>query len=271
MQTAAATPTRIETTLESALARVHQHALWRELDAPDAATDRAQVGLALALAEWSAANLLCALRRALLQTRTPWVPAADGFASRLVLELSLLEEGCERARGDWCSRSEAFRALLARTGVPLAAFDAFVARLRAGERLRLAFSLSGLPTSAVSAAQQWHQACDRGWAHEIAATYAALRLALPPRGYVDHCRARLANHAERDELLRPLLELNVSPAGHGAARLAERLAAARPEGAEESAAAASSALGAFEALLDQLADQLAVRRAERRSTLRHSA
>lgn len=271
MQTDAPTTTRTETEIASALERVHHHRLWKALDAPDATTDRAQAGLALALAEWSAANLLCALRRALLQTRTPWVPAADGVASRLVLELSLLEEGCERARGDWCSRSEAFRGLLARTGVPTAAFDAFLARLRSGERLRLSLSLSGLPSCAVSAAQQWQQACDRGWPHELAATYVALRLALPARGYVEHCRARLAGHAQRDELQRPLLELALSPAGTGAAQLAERLAAARPDGADESAAAASSALAALENLLDQLADQAASRRAERRSALRESA
>ncbi|MBM3976373.1 MAG: DUF3050 domain-containing protein [Planctomycetes bacterium] len=258
--------TSLETDLEPVLTRLHGHELWALLEDPEATADRAQAGLALALAEWSSANLLCALRRALVQSRTPWVPAADGAASRLVLELSLLEEGSERSGGDWCSRPELFRGLLARHGLPTAAYDAFVARLRAGERLRLAFDLSGLPGAAVGAAQQWHAVCERGWAHEIAAAYAALRLALPPRGFVEHCRARLAERPERTALQHPLLELCASPAGLGAAQLAERLFKARPDGAQEARDAALAALVALETVFDRSVLQASRRRTERSAT-----
>jgi hypothetical protein len=260
MQSNVKLPSRLEAELAAPLQRLHTHELWHELATADASTERTQAGLALALAEWSASNLLCALRRAQIPGRTPWVPAADGMASRAIHELSLLEEGCERAPGEWTSRCEAFRGVLARIGLPVAAFDAFLARLRSGERLRLAFSLSGLPAPAVSAAQQWQGYCERGWAHEIAAAHAALRLALPLRGFSDHCVARMAAHPERDAILRPWLELTLTPAGSAAALLAERLAASRPEGMEEISDAARGALAALEMMLDQLMAQAQMRR-----------
>jgi hypothetical protein len=175
---------------------------------------------------------------------------------------------CARCGARWCSRElrgcpELFRGLLARHGLPTAAYDAFVARLRGGERLRLAFELSGLPSAAVGAAQQWQAVCERGWAHEIAAAYAALRLALPPRGFVEHCRARLSARPERTALQHPLLELCASPAGLGAAQLAERLSKARSAGAQETRDAALAALGALETVFDRSALQASRRRTER--------
>jgi hypothetical protein len=100
-------------------------------------------------AVWDFMTLLKALQRELTCVDVPWIPRGDPFARRLINEIVLAEESDAEVEGEPPeSHFEMYRAAMVEAGADGSGLDAFLARLRAGEDLRIALERSAVPSPA---------------------------------------------------------------------------------------------------------------------------
>jgi hypothetical protein len=189
-------------------------------------------------------------------TRTPWVPAPDGGAARLINAIVLDEESDAAFGPEPASHYAWYLAAMDEVGADAGPIRALEARLRRGDDPLEAVAGCGLPPASAAFARTTFELA-AGPPHVVAAAFVHGREDLLPRMFLPLVRG-LRSSGVRCELFLRYLERHVELDGeqHGAlaARLLEHLVQGDPKREREALHAAERALRARERLWDAAAE-----------------
>ncbi|MFO0691650.1 MAG: DUF3050 domain-containing protein [Myxococcota bacterium] len=249
-------PIRSCSDLQAALAPLRtpllDHPVYARLRGLDDVRDFMSVHV---FAVWDFMSLLKALQRELTCVEVPWVPRGHPVARRLVNEIVLAEESDDASGGgEPSSHFEMYRAAMAEAGADASGIDAFLARLRAGDGVRVALEQPAVPPPARAFVAATWNVVERRSLPALAAAFTLGREDVIPAMFTQLVADLSRRHGGRLARLIHYLDRHVDLDGdrHGpmAARMLELLC-----GEDEAAwaiahAAAADALRARAALWD---------------------
>nr|ARD70879.1 hypothetical protein [Micromonospora echinospora] len=132
---------KLKDAVEPARQKVIGHPLYGQLNTVDAVVTFMEHHV---FAVWDFMSLLKSLQRQLTCVEVPWVPSGHPGSSRLINDITLVEESDELGDG-FISHFELYVDGMRQAGADTTRIDEFIGLLRAGEPVRAAAQKAGVP------------------------------------------------------------------------------------------------------------------------------
>ncbi|WP_018723071.1 DUF3050 domain-containing protein [Salinispora fenicalii] len=131
----------LKDTIEPARQKVLGHSVYGQLDSVDAVATFMEHHV---YAVWDFMSLLKSLQRQLTCVEVPWVPSGQRSSSRLINDITLVEESDELGDG-FISHFELYVDGMRQAGADTSSIDSFISLLRAGVPVPAAITKAGVP------------------------------------------------------------------------------------------------------------------------------
>ncbi|WP_206364224.1 DUF3050 domain-containing protein [Sphingomonas sp. UV9] len=193
--------------IEPARRELANHPLYAQVGSID---DLRQFMESHVFAVWDFMSLLKQLQRSITCVETPWLPAADANAARLINEIVLEEESDDCGELGYLSHFELYRRAMVQTGADCTAIDSFLALIATGEPVESALVLAGAPLSAQVFVGSTFRLLEASDVHGIAAAFAFGREDPIPHMFRRILAALNTDCADETQLLRLYLERHIA-------------------------------------------------------------